>query len=99
MADDAGTAALAAMDLLAAGAKDVRIVDATPEQCTAAGLKLVATPNEPIDAERIDFLFFVHDRHEGNKEAARGYLAWETGLIQQLHDSERSSFRLPAGTH
>jgi rhodanese-related sulfurtransferase len=99
MADDAGTVGLAATDLLAAGATDVRIVDGTLEQCAAAGVKLVATSNEPADAERIDFLFFVHDRHEGNKEAAQGYLAWETGLIKQLHDSERASFRLPAGTH
>jgi len=99
MADDAGIAGLAALDLMAAGAKDVRVVSGTLEQCAAAGCKLVATPHEPSDAERIDFLFFVHDRHEGNKEAARGYLAWETGLIQQLHSSERASFRLPASAH
>jgi rhodanese-related sulfurtransferase len=99
MADDAGCAALAAIDLQDAGARDVRIVDATLEQCAAAGLRIVATPDEPADAERIDFLFFVHDRHEGNKEAARGYLAWETGLIKQLHESERATFRLPAASH
>lgn len=99
LADDPSVAQLAALDLEAAGASDVRVVAGTLEQCAAAGLKLVSTPNEPADAERIDFLFFVHDRHEGNKEAARGYLAWETGLIKQLHESERASFRLPSSAH
>lgn len=99
LADDPAVARLAAVDLAAAGARDVRLVTGTLEQCAAAGLALVSTPNEPADAERIDFLFFVHDRHEGNKEAARGYLAWETGLIKQLHDSERASFRLPEASH
>lgn len=99
LADDPAVARLAALDLVAAGASAPRLVDGTLEQCAATGLKLVSTPNEPADAERIDFLFFVHDRHEGNKEAARGYLAWETGLIEQLHDSERASFKLPATSH
>ncbi|WP_369991478.1 cystathionine beta-lyase [Pseudomonas xanthosomatis] len=44
------------------------------------------------DAECIDFLFFVHDRHAGNKAAARQYLAWETGLIAQMSAEESASF-------
>lgn len=44
------------------------------------------------DAQCIDFLFFVHDRHAGNKEAARQYLAWETGLIAQMTEQEIASF-------
>ncbi|CAM3871841.1 Cystathionine beta-lyase [Pseudomonas reidholzensis] len=44
------------------------------------------------DADCIDFLFFVHDRHAGNKDAARQYLAWETGLIAQMSDAEINSF-------
>jgi len=99
LADDPAIARLAAIDLRAAGATDVRLLEGTLERCAAAGCKLVSTPTEPSDAERIDFLFFVHDRHEGNKEAARGYLAWETGLIEQLHASERASFRLPVSSH
>jgi rhodanese-related sulfurtransferase len=99
LADDIDIARLAALDLKAAGANDVRWVDGTIERCATSGLKLVSTPAEPADAERIDFLFFVHDRHEGNKEAARGYLTWETGLIKQLHETERASFRLPAASH
>ena len=48
----------------------------------------------PTDAECIDFLFFTHGRHDGNAEAARQYLAWETGLLAQLDDQERGVFRL-----
>jgi len=62
----------------------------------AAGLPLVASPESPSDAQCIDYLFFVHDRHDGNKEAARRYLAWETGLVAQLDPAERAGFRLPA---
>ncbi|MCV2218414.1 rhodanese-like domain-containing protein [Thauera sp. Sel9] len=62
----------------------------------AAGLAEVATPDVPGDADCIDHLFFVHDRHDGNKEAARRYLAWETGLVGQLDEQELASFRLPA---
>jgi hypothetical protein len=54
----------------------------------------VATPADPADADCIDFLFFVHDRHEGNAAAARQYLAWETGLLDQLDPQERGMFQL-----
>lgn len=47
----------------------------------------------PVDEECIDYLFFVHDRHEGNLAAAREYLAWETGLIAQLDAQERAMLR------
>lgn len=99
LADDAGTAQLAAVDLLEAGVAEVRLVQGDLAALSAAGLPVVATPALPADADRIDFLFFVHDRHEGNKEAARGYLAWETGLLQQLDQAERASFRLPSAAH
>ena len=99
LADDARVAQLAAIDLLAAGATDVRLVEGGIAECRAAGLAIVATPDTPADSERIDFLFFVHDRHEGNKAAARAYLEWETGLLRQLAPQERASFRLPADSH
>ncbi|MEG1769734.1 MAG: sulfurtransferase, partial [Comamonas sp.] len=60
-----------------------------------AGLPVHSTPDQPMDAQCIDYLFFVHDRHDGNKEAARQYLAWETGLLPQLDALERSAFKLP----
>src|SRR5450830_1261438 len=53
-----------------------------------------ASPDSPSDAEAIDYLFFVHDRHDGNLEAARRYLAWETGLIAQCQADELAAFQL-----
>ena len=60
-----------------------------------AGLPTAASPRQPDDAEAIDYLFFVHDRHDGNLDAARRYLAWETGLIAQCAPDELAGFRLP----
>ncbi len=40
----------------------------------------------------IDYLFFVHDRHQGNKAAAIQYLKWETNLISQIDEHERNTF-------
>lgn len=45
------------------------------------------------NAQCIDFLFFVHDRHDGNKDAARQYLAWETGLMAQMTEQEIASLK------
>src|SRR5262249_53753522 len=83
IADDPEAAALAAVDLRAAGFGDVR--RATSEaSLRAAGLQIVATPDDPPDAACIDFLFFTHARHAGDAAAARRYLAWEIGLVRQL---------------
>lgn len=56
----------------------------------------IQTNNEALlpDDQCIDYLFFVHDRHDGNKAAARQYLEWETNLIAQLDDKERNTFLL-----
>ncbi len=58
------------------------------------GNEIAKTPDSPPDAERIDFLFFTHDRHQGNKDAARQYLAWEQGLWARLQPSERAIFKV-----
>ena len=63
-----------------------------PEEWAAAGLSVVATPEIPSDSECLDYLFFVHDRHDGNPDASRRYLAWELGLVAQLDEQERSVF-------
>jgi hypothetical protein len=39
-------------------------------------------------------LFFTARRHDNDAEAARQYLAWETGLLAQLDDQERGVFRI-----
>lgn len=60
----------------------------------AAGWPTESTPQLPADADCLDYLFFVHDRHDGNKQAAMNYLQWEMGLVSQLDAQEKSSFRL-----
>jgi len=90
LAADAALAQLAAIDLREAGWREV--CWASLESWVAAGLPTQSTPDLPTDAEAIDYLFFVHDRHEGNLDAARRYLAWETGLIAQCAPDELSVF-------
>lgn len=97
LADDRAVAAWAGADLRALGARDVAANLGTPASWSAAGLTLVATPDEPADRDCIDYLFFVHDRHDGNKAAARQYLAWETNLVRQIDARERAAYRFPAG--
>lgn len=65
----------------------------TPDAWQSAGLNIIVTPDIPSEANCIDHLFFVHDRHDGNLESARRYLEWETGLLDQLDDQERSALR------
>jgi rhodanese-related sulfurtransferase len=94
VADDADVARLAATDLLESGTRDVRLLDGGIAAWIRAGLPTDASPADPPDAECIDYLFFVHDRHGGNREAMRQYLAWETGLVAQLDPQERATFRI-----
>jgi len=96
IADDPAIAQLAAIDLAELGCGDVRLLAAPPWP----GLAIAATPQEPADRDAIDFLFFTAKRHEGTAEAAeaaRQYLAWEVGLIDQLDAQERGAFRIRAG--
>ena len=87
----------AALDLAAAGAADVSLLAGGLAAWQAAGLPVESTPELPSNADCIDYLFFVHDRHEGNREAAMQYLAWETHLIEQLDPQELAGFRVSAG--
>ncbi len=94
IADDAATAALAAQRLGELGPTDVRQLSGGPDDWRAAGLAIVATDNEPADADCIDYLFFTHERNAGNKADARRYLEWEVGLVDQLDKQERDSFQV-----
>lgn len=96
VADDAALAAWTAASELAGSAAPL-LLKGGMAAWRAAGLPVEATPALPADSDCIDYLFFVHDRHDGNKEAARRYLAWETGLVAQLDAQEKAAFRLPAG--
>jgi rhodanese-related sulfurtransferase len=94
VADDAGVAALAARDLADAGLADVRVLQGGFEAWRAAGLPVQATPDRPADEECIDFIFHTHLRHDGSREAAQAYLAWEVALPDQLDAQERGAFRI-----
>ncbi|OZI71773.1 rhodanese-like domain-containing protein [Bordetella genomosp. 12] len=75
---------------------DAELLLDTPDQWRAAGLPIQSTPAMPPDEACIDFLFFVHDRHSGNKAAARQYLQWEMELVRQIDAQERAAFRIQA---
>ena len=59
-------------------------------------LNTIGSESTPPDSDCIDFLFFVHDRHDGNKDAARRYLEWETGLIAHLDQQEINMYSIQA---
>ncbi len=95
VADEPVIAQLAAIDLRDAGISDLRLLQGGFAAWTAAGLPTAEAANIPVDKECIDYLFFVHDRHAGNREAMKQYLAWETGLMAQLNEQDKSVFHLP----
>ena len=90
VADDARLAALAALELPQA---EVRLLEGGPDAWCSAGLSLQEGADTLPDAQCIDFLFFTHDRHAGNKDAARQYLAWEIGLLAQMSEEEIASLK------
>ncbi|HEX3097554.1 MAG TPA: rhodanese-like domain-containing protein [Usitatibacter sp.] len=94
VSDEPVLARIAAFDLARAGIESIAALAGGFAAWRDAGPPVDATPRIPPDDRCIDYLFFVHDRHEGNKEAARRYLAWETQLLSQLDPQERASYRL-----
>ncbi|QFT96769.1 molybdopterin biosynthesis protein MoeB [Roseovarius sp. THAF8] len=94
VADDSGVATLFASELDDETLADCRYLEGGMEAWTRAGGAIEVTPERPADDEAIDFLFFVHDRHDGNLEASRRYLEWETGLVRQLDLGERRAFKI-----
>ncbi len=94
-ADGEDPAELAVADLRALGYHDVRRLQGGFAAWRDAGHAIASGAETLPDARCIDYLFFVHDRHDGNKAAARQYLAWETGLIAQLDAQELATFHFP----
>lgn len=90
-AGDADAAAAAAIDLAEAGIL-VHWLAAGLEACAGAGWAIDREPRRLTRGEASDRVWFVHDRHDGNREASLQYLAWEMGLIAQLDADERAAF-------
>lgn len=91
VAEQSAVAALAALELPEALRGSVRWLDLNAWQ--TAGFNLSESAGDPPDEDCIDFLFFTHDRHAGNKAAARQYLAWEIGLLGQMTEQEIASLK------
>ena len=94
ISDDPAAARLAALDLRESGVGDIAVLAGGIKAWEADGQKLNAATETPSDRERIDFVFHTLGRNEGNLDAARAYIAWEVGLVDQLDAQERGSFRV-----
>lgn len=82
---DGRLAQLAAADVLehTPGAR-VAVVRGGDTAWAAAGLPLEAGAEGDIAREdRIDFLYWAHDRRRGNAQAMKAYLDWEKQLVAQ----------------
>lgn len=88
---------LVATDFAELGFRRVAVLDGGVEAWLSAKQPVVETPDFPPEDECVDYLFFAHDRHAGNLESAKQYLAWEKGLMGALSLEERNQFSL-AGT-
>jgi rhodanese-related sulfurtransferase len=93
VASEPRVAGLMALDLAEAGMTILGHLAGAAGDWEEAGLRITATPAVPADADCIDYLFFVHDRHDGNLDAARAYLSWETGLMAQMDAQETGVLR------
>ncbi|HVH81283.1 MAG TPA: rhodanese-like domain-containing protein [Stellaceae bacterium] len=98
-ADDVSVAKLAVIDLAELSKAQIAIVDGGIGAWRAAGYSVVASPDTPADEERIDFIFWNHNRHEsseGAQQAMRNYLQWELDLPGEIEKDGLSGFRLGA---
>lgn len=88
-------ARLAVIDARAATDAPLLVLKGGREAWTAAGLPTESSPVTPPDADCIDYLFWVHDRHHGNEDSMRAYLAWEEQLPQQIEADGDAGYRIP----
>jgi rhodanese-related sulfurtransferase len=87
-------ARLAARDALALTDAPIALLAGGREAWKQAGLSLESSPDAPADEDCVDFLFWVHDRHMGNKDSMRGYLAWEEQLPAQIKADGDAPYRI-----
>ena len=88
-------ARLIAFDLQEMSDKPIAILSGGRERWKTEGRRIEATPRDAISQDdRIDFLFWVHDRHLGNDQAARDYLAWEEQLPAQIEADGDATYNI-----
>ena len=83
-----------AVDLAELTSAQIALVRGGTKTWARYGLPVAASPDDPPDAQRIDYVFWNHDRHAGNRDAMRAYLHWETELPAQIAADRLSGFRL-----
>jgi rhodanese-related sulfurtransferase len=96
-AEDVAVAKLAMADLSELGQAQIAIVDGGFPAWRAAGYSVIETPDTPSDDERIDFIFWNHNRHEtdeGARQAMQNYLQWELDLPGEIEKDGMSGFRI-----
>jgi rhodanese-related sulfurtransferase len=99
VADDLALARLACIDLEELSSAQIALVEGGVPAWRAAGLPVAASPDDPSDSERIDFVFWNHNRHdtdEGAERAMRAYLQWELNLPGEIEKDGLSGFRVGA---
>jgi rhodanese-related sulfurtransferase len=97
--EDVAVAKLAMADLAELSNAQVAIVDGGIATWRKAGFSMVETPADPPDSERIDFIFWNHDRHdnsESSRQAMQNYLQWELDLPGEIEKDGLSGFRVGA---
>ena len=97
-AADEAVGALAAADLAEITGRAVALVEGGIAGWRDAGRPFAASPNDPPDSERIDYMFWNHDRHAGNEAAMRAYLQWELDLPGEIERDGLAGFRLAPAT-
>jgi rhodanese-related sulfurtransferase len=95
-AEDEAIGALAVSDLAELARGPVALVDGGIDAWRAAARPFTAAPDDPPDIDRIDYIFWNHDRHAGNEAAMRAYLRWETELPGEIARDGLAGFRLQA---
>jgi rhodanese-related sulfurtransferase len=93
-AGDPLAARLAAIDLGEITRAKIALVRGGMKAWCDSGLPVVASPDDPPDADRIDYPFWNHDRHTGNRAAMQAYLHWETELPEQIAADGLAGFNL-----
>jgi len=92
--EDGSLAQLAAQDVSEASAVKVSILIGGNEAWKNKGFSMESSEHVPPDADCIDYLFWAHDRHKGNRDSMNTYLNWEHSLPARVSESGESRFRI-----
>ncbi len=98
-AEDVAVARLVVPDLAELSSAEIAIAEGGVPAWQAAGFPVAASPDDPPDSERIDFIFWNHDRHDtsdSSRRAMENYLQWELDLPAEIEKDGMSGFRIGA---